>query len=184
MKRKSEHCERDWAMRWPMRAEALKQLQNTSPRSKVRLQRTHWSFAVAQPVFDILSRNPEFFAVRGSEPADLLILTLVLCVLPALPFICAEALAGLLGPRIRSAVEPVSTALLAAAIVLPLLKCLEPLPGQIMIPTAGAIGVAFSVAYCRLLTLGRYLTFLSLAVLIFLVTLVQLRLLGAHRQED
>ena len=32
------------------------------------------TLAIAQPLFDLLGRNPEFFAARGSQPADILLL--------------------------------------------------------------------------------------------------------------
>ena len=40
-------------------------------------------FALAQPLFDILGKNPEFFAVRGSTPADIVIFALVITFVPA-----------------------------------------------------------------------------------------------------
>ena len=43
-----------------------------------------WGLVVAQPLFDLLSRNPEFFIVRHSQAIDVFLLTLVLTfVLPA-----------------------------------------------------------------------------------------------------
>jgi hypothetical protein len=33
-------------------------------------------FAFAQPLFDLLGKNPEFFAVRGSTPGDIVLFAL------------------------------------------------------------------------------------------------------------
>ena len=41
-------------------------------------------FALAQPLFDILGKNAEFFAVRGSTPSDIVIFALVVVFVPAL----------------------------------------------------------------------------------------------------
>src|SRR5215203_3926609 len=41
-------------------------------------------FALAQPLFDILGKNAEFFAVRGSTPADIVFFALVVTLAPAL----------------------------------------------------------------------------------------------------
>ena len=48
------------------------------------------SFAIAQPVFDLLSRNAAFFVVRRSEPSDILILCALICVVLPLCLILIE----------------------------------------------------------------------------------------------
>ena len=51
------------------------------------------SFALAQPLFGLLSDSPEFFIARQSEPLDLILLILILCLgLPSL-FIFLEGAA-------------------------------------------------------------------------------------------
>ena len=39
-----------------------------------------WTFAVAQPLFDLLKDNPEFFAARGSPGFDIISWSVVLVV--------------------------------------------------------------------------------------------------------
>ena len=58
-------------------------------------------FAVAQPLFELLGDNPEFFAVRGSPGGDIVLFALALVVLPPLLLIAVEALAGLAGSALR-----------------------------------------------------------------------------------
>ena len=41
-----------------------------------------WTFAVAQPLFDLLKDNPEFFAARGSSGFDVISFALLLVVVP------------------------------------------------------------------------------------------------------
>ena len=43
-----------------------------------------WTFAVAQPLFDLLKDNPEFFAARGSSGFDIVSFSILLVVLPPL----------------------------------------------------------------------------------------------------
>src|SRR2546421_6718499 len=47
-------------------------------------------FALAQPLFDILGKNAEFFAARGSTPGDILLFALVVAFVPALGLLLVE----------------------------------------------------------------------------------------------
>src|ERR687888_1690113 len=47
-------------------------------------------FALAQPLFDILGRNAEFFAVRGSTPSEIVLFALVVTFGPALTLLAVE----------------------------------------------------------------------------------------------
>src|SRR3954454_15363423 len=51
-------------------------------------------FALAQPLFDILGRNAEFFAVRGSTPSDIVLFALVVTFGPALALLAVEIAVG------------------------------------------------------------------------------------------
>ncbi|MGH3013645.1 MAG: hypothetical protein ACRDNN_01725, partial [Gaiellaceae bacterium] len=61
------------------------------------------ALAVAQPLFDLLSRNAEFFAVRGSTRWDIVLFAVGLVVLPPLLLLGVEALAGLADARAATA---------------------------------------------------------------------------------
>jgi len=41
-----------------------------------------WAFAVAQPLFDLLGKNGEFFAARGSTRWDVVLFAFVLLLVP------------------------------------------------------------------------------------------------------
>ena len=58
-----------------------------------------WTFAVAQPLFDLLKDNPEFFAARGSSGFDIISFSVLLVVLPPALLLGIELLLGLIGPR-------------------------------------------------------------------------------------
>src|SRR5438046_6213683 len=52
-------------------------------------------FAFAQPLFDILGKNAEFFAAHGSTPGDILLIGLVVVFVPALVLFAVEVLVEL-----------------------------------------------------------------------------------------
>ena len=58
-----------------------------------------WTFAVAQPLFDLLKDNPEFFAARGSSGFDIVSFSVLLVVLPPALLLAVELLIGLAGAR-------------------------------------------------------------------------------------
>ena len=126
-----------------------------------------WSFAVAQPLFDVLARNAEFFFIRRSEPLDIFLFVLVLCVFLPFCLILIEMGAGWIGPKVRGGVHFVFTAVLVAAIFLPLLKTISGVPGAVSVAGSVTIGTAATFAYCRIKKIGTFITVLLPALLIF-----------------
>ena len=78
--------------------------------------------AFAQPLFDILSKNAEFFVARGSKPFDVILLTISLTlIIPAI--LCAiEYLIGLLGKWLQEVLHFVFITVLIA-VILPSQRC-------------------------------------------------------------
>ena len=124
-------------------------------------------FAIAQPLLDLMGRTAEFFVVRRSQPTDVVLLVLLVCLLLPALLVLVEAAAGRVGPRVRQAVHGMIVAVLVAAIALPALKRLDGIPGAYLVAGATLLGVALTVGYLRLASLRFYLTVLSPAVLIF-----------------
>ncbi len=124
-------------------------------------------FALAQPLLDLMGRTAEFFVVRRSEPTDVLLLVLLVCILLPTLVVLVEAAAGRVGPRVRQAVHGVIVAGLVATIALPALKRLDGIPGVYLVAGAALLGVVLTLTYLRLASLRFYLTVLSPAVLIF-----------------
>ena len=124
-------------------------------------------FAIAQPLLDLMGRTAEFFVVRRSEPTDVLLLVLLVCLLLPALLVLVEAAAGRVGPRVRKAVHGVIVAALVAAIALQALKRLDGIPGVYLVAGAALLGVVLTLTYLRLASLRFYLTVLSPAVLIF-----------------
>ena len=53
-----------------------------------------WTFAVAQPLFDLLKDNAEFFAARGSSGSDIVSFAVLLIVVPPALLFVIELLVG------------------------------------------------------------------------------------------
>jgi hypothetical protein len=125
-----------------------------------------WAFAVAQPLFDLLGRNPEFFATRGSSSGDIVAFALTVTLVPPAILVGIEWLVGLAGERPRRIVHLVFVAALVAAIVLEAIQLAATVPA---IAIALALGTAAAFAYSRLRPVRSFLSVLSPAPLVFLV---------------
>jgi hypothetical protein len=124
-------------------------------------------FAVAQPLFDLLSRNATFFVAHRSVPVDIILLIVILCILLPALVVLIEAVAGLFGPRARKCVHGFMVAGLLAVIALPALEKIFELPGTALIVGAAILGVGVTIAYMRFHPVRMFLTVLSPAILLF-----------------
>jgi hypothetical protein len=126
-----------------------------------------FGFAVAQPLFSVLSGYPEFFVARQSQPLDLILLALILCLgLPSL-LILLEAVVRTVAPRLYPYAHVVLVWILTTAIVLQVLKNVGTVPATALGGAAVLLAMTASVAYLRLETVRTYVTVLSPAVLLF-----------------
>ena len=123
-----------------------------------------WCIAVAQPLFDVLRGSPEFFVAHDTEPAELLVLVLLLCL--AAPVACWLALStiGRLAPRWRARAAGVLIGALAATIALQVLGPLGSWHAALPLTAAAAGGAAAGFAYVRLAPVRLFATFLSPAL--------------------
>ena len=127
-----------------------------------------WALAFAQPLFDLLGRNAQFFVARGSTTTDILALALAYALVP--PLVGAAAVWGLgrLRPALGRAALLVLVALLVAALLLPPVGDL--LAGSwLAIPGALALGAAAAAVYARIAGVRTFATVLSPAPLIVLI---------------
>ena len=78
-----------------------------------------WALAFAQPLFDLLGRNAEFFVARGSTTGDILVLAFGYVLLP--PLIGAGVVwgAGRIRPELGWGAMLALVALIVAGLVLP-----------------------------------------------------------------
>ena len=126
-----------------------------------------WAFAVAQPLFDLLGKTPEFFVVRGSTGGDVVVFALVLTLAPPAVLAGIEALAGLVSSRAASATHLVLVALLSAVLADEVIRK-HTHSTLLVFLTAALLGAAFAVAYARTRAIPLILTVLAPVPVIFL----------------
>ncbi len=118
------------------------------------------AFAFAQPLFDLLSRNAEFFAVRGSTRSDIVGFALGVLLVPAAVLLVVEALALLTGVLVWRAVHLLFVAALCALIVLHAIHRQAGDSGILLLVLAGLTGVGAAWCYVRFAPARSFLTVL------------------------
>jgi hypothetical protein len=127
-----------------------------------------WTFAVAQPLFDLLKDNPEFFAARGSSGFDIISFAVLLVVLPPALLLAIELLIGLAGRAAREGAHLVLLSILVALIAAQALKKSLDLPDPVLIVLSIAIGSGVATLYAAAEPVRSFLRVLSPAPLVFL----------------
>src|SRR5919197_4040154 len=107
------------------------------------------SFALAQPLFDLLEKNPDFLAAHGVTGWGVVLLGLVLVLALPLLLLAIEALASLLGPGARVATHLVFMAGLAALIAVQVLKKSTGIHSSALAAVGAVVGVLAAFAYAR-----------------------------------
>ncbi len=127
-----------------------------------------WGFAVAQPLFDLLGRNAEFFATRGSEGLEVVAFGLGLALVPPAAMAAVELVAGMVARRLARALHLLFVAALVLLLAIQVLKRVGGLGAAAILILAALVGVAAAVAYARARGLRTFLTALAPAPLVFL----------------
>lgn len=128
-----------------------------------------WTFAVAQPLFDLLKDNPKFFAARGSSGFDIVSFSSLLVALPPALLLGVQLLLGLLGRPVRRGAHAVLLALLVALIAAQALKKVIDASDPLLVVLSLAIGAALAFFWLRAEPLRSFLQILSPAPLVFLL---------------
>jgi len=128
-----------------------------------------WTFAVAQPLFDLLKDNPEFFAARGSTGFDIVSFSVLLVVLPPAILLAIEMLIGLAGRTARRGAHTVLLGALVALIAAQALKKSINASDVVLIVLSLAIGAALAVLWLRTDVVRSFLNILSPVPLVFLL---------------
>jgi hypothetical protein len=126
------------------------------------------AFALAQPLFNLLSDNPEFFAARGSTATDIIVFAVLLVVVPPLIGVAIELLAGLAGPAARRGAHLILIAFLAAVIFVQALKDVGG-GDAVVIGLSLLLGGLAALLYARAEPVRSFMTVLSPAPLVFLI---------------
>ena len=128
-----------------------------------------WTFAVAQPLFDLLKDNPEFFAARGSSGFDIVSFSVLLVVLPPALLLAIELLLGLIGPQVRQITHAVLIGGLVVLIAAQALKKAIDASDTVLIVLSVLVGAAAAVLWARAEVVRSFLNVLSPVPLVFLL---------------
>src|SRR5918911_999860 len=128
-----------------------------------------WSLAVAEPLFDLIRKNPDFLAARGLQGGDVVLFALALALAPPLILWGLEALAWLIDHRAQRALHLLFIAALAGLIAIQALKKTS-LDGSVaVIALSAVIRGAAPPLYSRAAPVRSFVTVLSPAPLVFLL---------------
>jgi len=127
------------------------------------------AFAFAEPLLDILGKNPAFFAVRDSSGRDIVAFALALTLIPPAVLLAAELVVGLVSRLGSWVLHLVFVAGLIGVIVLHALTKGNDIDGVGALLVAGVVGAAAALLYARAGAVRTFLTILAPAPLIFLV---------------
>jgi hypothetical protein len=125
-------------------------------------------FALAQPLFDLLGKNAEFFALRGSTPGDIVLFALVVTFGPALVLLALELLVALVSEAAAQLVHLVFLGFLGAVFGVQALKRSGMDGTTVLIAGAVLIGIGIALAAWRWRAARSFLTLLGAAPLLFL----------------
>ena len=127
------------------------------------------ALAVAQPLFDLISKNPDFLVARALIGWQVVVFGLVLVVAPPLLALAVEALAGLVSLTLRALLHLVFVAVLVGLVAIQALKDIAPAAtSAVLIAVAAALGGAAAAGYARASGLRSFVTVLSPAPALFL----------------
>ncbi|HMI99818.1 MAG TPA: sulfatase-like hydrolase/transferase [Gaiellaceae bacterium] len=126
------------------------------------------AFAIAQPIFNLLSNSAQFFAVRGSTSAEIVAFAVALVVAPFLIALVAEYLAGLAGKTPRLTLHLLFIAGLVALIAIRALKKGYDPQAEILAVGGLVFGLAGALCYWRFRAVRSMANLLVLAPAIFL----------------
>ena len=124
------------------------------------------ALALAYPLFDVLSRSPEFFVARNNTVAHVVSLAFILCLLVPAVFFGLELVAARVHRRAGTLVHSVVLTLLVIVMVMTWLNRVDELSAGLSVPLAVAVGVVFAVGYSRTDLVPLFVTALSPAVIV------------------
>lgn len=125
-----------------------------------------FSVAVAQPLLDVVSRSPQFFVAHRSQPVDIPLIAVIVCLLPPGLFVLLETVARWMSPALGRGLHAVLVAVLLAAGCLASLKHFLDAPSAVLLVGAVLLGALGTLAYLRLGSIRLFVTYLSLGILL------------------
>ena len=126
------------------------------------------SFALAQPLFSLLSENVVFFAARGSSRWEIVLFALGLVLVPPLLLLAVEALVGLVHRGAAAGLHLIFVGLLSGLVAMQVVNRIGDLPPGLFAALVVGVAAGAAVAYARLGAIRSVLTVLGPAPLLFL----------------
>ena len=130
------------------------------------------SFAITQPLLDIMGRSPETFVFRNATPARIVLFALVVALVPAL-ILSTLGVTRLLGPRVRRATHLALLGVLASVVVIQVVKTTTSLRNTALVVVALTAGGTVVWLSARVRAVGMWMRWAALSsvafVLLFLV---------------
>ncbi len=127
------------------------------------------TFALAQPLFDLLGKNPEFFAARGSTTGDIITFAILLVIIPPVVLFAIEFLVGLVSRPARDVLHLVYIAVLLAVVIIQPLKKAIDVGDAVLIVIPLVIGALVALLYRRAEPIRSFFSVLSPAPIVFLI---------------
>ena len=127
------------------------------------------SFALAQPLFNLLQDNPEFFAARGSTAGEIIVFALLLVIVPPVVLFAIEFAVGLVSEPARRIVHVVLCGGVASVIFIQALKKSIDASDGVLIFLALALGAGGALLYWRAEPIRSFVSVLTPAPIVFLV---------------
>ncbi len=129
-----------------------------------------WGFAVAQPLFNVLSASPEFFVAHRFTVTGLVILAIVVSLGIPLVLAILAALTGQVSEPLRRWCHRIAVAAFAGLTVLGALNLFLDATLIVNGVLAAAVGLGIAALYVRKEGVRRFFTILSPAALLFPLT--------------
>jgi hypothetical protein len=124
-------------------------------------------FVVAQPLFDVAGRSPEFFLYRRAGATDILLLVALAVLGPPVVLWTGEALVGLAGRGLRRAAHLAVVAGLLLLLTIEIAKRLVTVRGVPLLLLGVAGGLVGAVVYTRSAAVRLWLRYATPAPLVF-----------------
>lgn len=124
---------------------------------------------VTQPLLDVLGRSPDFFLFHRADPAQILLLTALVAVVPTVPVALLGTLSRLAGRTARALTHTALIGLLLAALAVQVGRHVTPLRGVPLLLVAVLAGAAGAVAHRRWRAPGRVLRLAAAGPVAFVV---------------
>ncbi len=131
-----------------------------------------FGMVVAQPVYDLFSRNPEFFVAHKTLPSDIFLFAFFFSIVIPSTLTIGEILLRRISPLAGRFFHTMVIGVLVTLLALQLLKSGNRLPAPLVITGALLLGVGSSIIYEKNKKVRLYLNYISPAFLIFPIVFI------------